>query len=53
MRKKKIIVCWYMYYDLFKGLEKLRFKGLIDCLFLVKKLRLILIYIEKVILDKD
>lgn len=42
-----------MYHDLSKGLEKLRPKGLIDCPPSVKKPRLILIYTEKAIPDKD
>lgn len=51
--EKKITACWYMYHDLSKGLEKLRPKGLIDCPPSVKKPRLILIYTEKSIPDKD
>lgn len=51
--KKKITACWYMYHDLSKGLEKLKPKGLIDCPPSVKKPRLILIYTEKAIPDKD
>lgn len=50
---KKITACWYVYHDLSKGLEKLRPKGLIDCPPSVKKPRLILIYTEKAIPDKD
>lgn len=42
-----------MYHDLSKGLEKLRPKCLIDCPPSVKKPRLILIYTEKAIPDKD
>lgn len=51
--KKIITASWYMYHDLSKGLEKLRPKGLIDCPPSVKKPRLILIYTEKAIPDKD
>lgn len=51
--KKKLAACLYMYHELSKSLEKLRPKGLIDCPPSVKKPRLILIYTEKAIPDKD